>query len=302
MSLMFSKQFSEAGVTGSGQGRKGGRGKAGSGLMAKPKGRNRRDGDDAGGGGDSSSGGGLFNTDSSYRTHMLFPGRKDDDAMGPEPRRSSGSSPGFMKTMMSWGSKRPSGSGTPGGSGQDGGMAAGGRHHRATPTRTESELLFVHDGGGGGAVVDREPLLLSSPSSSSFHSPPFSSPSSSSFCVDPLLFRKTVSFHEGLPASYTSWSGDDDPLCCDPLLVVPTNRQNGHLVPSYHHHMAGGGSNHWTANAEYQPANMVPGGRNVILVVPSFYIRSHISVPLHIQHPKQSAKRHFQAFCIVVVV
>eukprot|EP00092_Neocalanus_flemingeri_P026433 GFUD01028654.1.p1 GENE.GFUD01028654.1~~GFUD01028654.1.p1 ORF type:complete len:397 (+),score=86.11 GFUD01028654.1:71-1192(+) len=41
-----------------------------------------------------------------YRTHMLFPGRKDDDTSQPDPRRSSGS-PSFMKAMMSWG-KRPS--------------------------------------------------------------------------------------------------------------------------------------------------------------------------------------------------
>ena len=37
---------------------------------------------------------------------MLFPGRKDEDGSGGEPRRSSGS-PSFMKAMMSW-SKRPS--------------------------------------------------------------------------------------------------------------------------------------------------------------------------------------------------
>ena len=89
MSLMFAKQFSEAGVTGTG-------------LMAKSK-RGKRDQDDAG---DSSSGG-LFNMEGSgpYRTHMLFPGRKDEETTA-DPRRSSGS-PGFMKTMMSWG-KRPS--------------------------------------------------------------------------------------------------------------------------------------------------------------------------------------------------
>jgi len=134
MSLMFAKQFSEAGTASSG-GRKGGRGKGG-GMMAKSK-RGKRDVDD---GGDSASGG-LFSMDSNgpYRTHMLFPGRKDEEtggsggpgggggsggggggggagsgggAGGPggDPRRSSGS-PGFMKTMMSWGGaggKRPS--------------------------------------------------------------------------------------------------------------------------------------------------------------------------------------------------
>jgi hypothetical protein len=249
---MFAKQFSEAGVTGSGPGRKGGRGKGGSGLMAKPKGRNRRDGDDAGGGGDASSSGGLFNTDSSYRTHMLFPGRKDDDMM--EPRRSSGSSPGFMKTMMaSWGSKRPSSS-------QDGGMMAtaaatttnavgGGRrhHHRlysnniraaAAVPREESE--FAHDG------IDRSPLLLSSPDSPPLLYSSSTAAAETPLCdtfgvfVDPLLCaRKTVSFHDGLPAAAAAYnwhndngaidSGVDPVLMCDPLQSAPTNRPpNGH--------------------------------------------------------------------------
>lgn len=42
-----------------------------------------------------------------YRTHMLFPGRKEDDSGGPDPRRSSGS-PSFVKAMMGWGGKKPS--------------------------------------------------------------------------------------------------------------------------------------------------------------------------------------------------
>jgi hypothetical protein len=102
MSLMFAKQFSEAGVSTT-SGKKGGRGKSGGGLMSKSKRGARRDQDDAG-----DSSGGLFNMDPNapYRTHMLFPGRKDDDSSQTDPRRSSGS-PSFMKAMMSWG-KRPS--------------------------------------------------------------------------------------------------------------------------------------------------------------------------------------------------
>ena len=127
MSLMFAKQFSEAGVSSS-SGRKGGRGKGG-GMMAKSK-RGRKDQDEAGG--DSSSGG-LFNMEANgpYRTHMLFPGRKDEDG-GPDPRRSSGS-PGFMKTMMSWG-KRPSDP-------RGGVVGQEMQRYRSTPTRPESEFL-----------------------------------------------------------------------------------------------------------------------------------------------------------------
>lgn len=71
--------------------------------MSKSK-RRGKDLEDAG---DSTTG--LFNMDPNapYRTHMLFPGRKEDDSGGPDPRRSSGS-PGFVKAMMGWGSKRPS--------------------------------------------------------------------------------------------------------------------------------------------------------------------------------------------------
>ena len=127
MSLMFAKQFSEAGgVSTTTPGKRGGRGRGGgSGLMSKGKRGVRRDQEDVG------EAGGLFNMDanSAYRTHMLFPGRKDED--GAEPRRSSGS-PSFMKAMMSWG-KRPS-------------DAKGGQNsqdvarYRGTPTRaTESE-------------------------------------------------------------------------------------------------------------------------------------------------------------------
>ena len=94
--------------------------------MSKGKRGVRREQEDVG------EAGGLFNMDanSAYRTHMLFPGRKDEDGSG-EPRRSSGS-PSFMKAMMSWG-KRPS-------------DAKGGQNsqdvarYRGTPTRaTESE-------------------------------------------------------------------------------------------------------------------------------------------------------------------
>lgn len=122
MSLMFAKQFSEAGASSGSGGRKGGRGK-GSGMMAKSK-RGKREQDDQGDSGST----GLFNMDANgpYRTHMLFPGRKDDEGP-PDPRRPSGS-PGFMKTMMSWG-KRPS---EPR-SGQE--MA----RYKGPPNRTESE-------------------------------------------------------------------------------------------------------------------------------------------------------------------
>ena len=101
MSLMFAKQFSEAGVS-TNTGKKGGRGKAGSGLMSKSKRGGRSNQEDVG-----DSTGGLFNMDANaaYRTHMLFPGRKEEEGAGPgggDPRRSSGS-PGFMKAMMSWG-------------------------------------------------------------------------------------------------------------------------------------------------------------------------------------------------------
>ena len=152
MSLMFAKQFSEAGVTNtaSSGGKRPGRGRgAGSGVLGKSK-RGGRTPDDAG---DTS---GLFNMDNNYRTHMLFPGRKDEDGCGGEPRRSSGS-PGFMKAMMSWG-KRPS----------DPKAAAAGNaqelaRYRGTPTRaSESEFESL--------LGDR-------------HHPPLNS------------FRKTVSFH-----------------------------------------------------------------------------------------------------------
>ena len=127
MSLMFAKQFSEAGQATTTTGKRGGRGRGGgSGLMSKGKRGVRRDQEDA------SEASGLFNMDASsaYRTHMLFPGRKDED--GAEPRRSSGS-PSFMKAMMSWG-KRPSDAKA----GQNSQELA---RYRGTPTRaSESEL------------------------------------------------------------------------------------------------------------------------------------------------------------------
>ena len=101
MSLMFAKQFSEAGVAGNTTTKKGGRGRGGgSGLNSKSRRGGRSAQEDA------TDPSGLFNMDNNYRTHMLFPGRKDEDGSGGEPRRSSGS-PSFMKAMMSW-SKRPS--------------------------------------------------------------------------------------------------------------------------------------------------------------------------------------------------
>lgn len=155
MSLMFAKQFSEAGATsGAGGGKKGGRGGKGGGLMSKSK-RRGKDLEDAG---DSNTG--LFNMDPNtpYRTHMLFPGRKEDDCGGPDPRRSSGS-PGFVKAMMGWGSKRPSGAGGQAPNSQE--MA---RYNRGTPTRPPEGMQEM-----------LEPLL-----------------------VDPL-YRKSVSFHEISP-------------------------------------------------------------------------------------------------------
>ncbi len=144
MSLMFAKQFSEAGQT-STTGRKGGRGK-GSGMMAKSKGRKGRDLDD---GGENGSSGGLFDAGGAYRTHMLFPGRKDEEmgGGGMDPRRSSGS-PGFMKGLMgSWG-KRPSDpkaaaavAAAAGSQEMSGGQ---GPRYRSTPPhmRTESEFDY----------------------------------------------------------------------------------------------------------------------------------------------------------------
>ena len=152
---MFAKQFSEAGATsGAGGGKKGGRGGKGGGLMSKSK-RRGKDLEDAG---DSNTG--LFNMDPNtpYRTHMLFPGRKEDDCGGPDPRRSSGS-PGFVKAMMGWGSKRPSQTG--GGAPNSQEMA---RYNRGTPTRPPEGMQEM-----------LEPML-----------------------VDPL-YRKSVSFHEVSP-------------------------------------------------------------------------------------------------------
>ena len=136
MSLMFAKSFSEAGTTSS-TGRKGGRGK-GSGMMAKSKGRKGRDLEE---GENGSSSGGLFALDANgpYRTHMLFPGRKEEEAAGPDPRRSSGS-PGFMKSMMSW-SKRPSDPRSAGSQEMQQTPRSGAR--TTPPTRTESELLVA---------------------------------------------------------------------------------------------------------------------------------------------------------------
>merc|ERR1719285_1199762 len=115
--------------------------------MSKSK-RRGKDLEDAG---DSSAG--LFNMDPNapYRTHMLFPGRKEDDCGGPDPRRSSGS-PSFMKTMMGWGGKRPSdpprnpGNGSPQ------------RHPHATARRSGSTTAIpcskrTNDTGGGSAAA-----------------------------------------------------------------------------------------------------------------------------------------------------
>lgn len=51
--------------------------------------------------------GGILNLDADapYRTHLLFPGRKDDADMAGDPRR--GGSQSFMKQMLTWG-KKPS--------------------------------------------------------------------------------------------------------------------------------------------------------------------------------------------------
>jgi hypothetical protein len=319
MSLMFAKQFSEAGVTGSGPGRKGGRGKGGSGLMAKPKGRNRRDGDDAGGG-DTSSSGGLFNTDSAYRTHMLFPGRKDDDLV--EPRRSSGSSPGFMKTMMaSWGSKRPSSS-------QDGGMmtttaasaAVGGRHHHqrrynnntynraaATIPRSDSDFLYnSYDQDNDG--VDRSPLLLASPDSppprlysSAGADPSLCDNNGGVFVNDPLLCaaRKTVSFHDGLPiaaAAYNWRSGDtgaidnvvvDPMVLCDPLQSNTNRPPNGHLPIGAHAQPPPAMPYYWPYQ-DYGSSDHGGGRRDILFIfllfftvttIPYIFFKYHVPGP-----------------------
>lgn len=128
MSLMFAKQFSEAGVTSTTTSKKGGRGRGGGsgfGSRGKRGGRGGAPPEDA-------SEAGLFTMDASYRTHMLFPGRKDEDGGGEGPRRASGS-PSFMKAMMSWG-KRPSDPKSGAGNSQEL------TRYRATPTRaSESE-------------------------------------------------------------------------------------------------------------------------------------------------------------------
>lgn len=158
MSLMFAKQFSEAGVTSTTSAKKGGRGRGGgSGLMSKSKRGGRGNQDDAG---DAS---GLFNMDnnSAYRTHMLFPGRKDDDGSCGEPRRSSGS-PSFMKAMMSWG-KRPSDPKSPQNSQEL-------TRYRATPTRaSESEF---------DSLLGGDPYYKKTVSFNHQRSPPLSSPAS----------------------------------------------------------------------------------------------------------------------------
>ena len=161
MSLMFAKQFSEAGQATATTGKRGGRGRGGgSGLMSKGKRGARRDQEDAG------EASGLFNMDASsaYRTHMLFPGRKDED--GAEPRRSSGS-PSFMKAMMSWG-KRPSDAKA----GQNAQELA---RYRGTPTRaSESELDSLDHYFRKTVSFDEDsssPTLLPDPTNTSYHQP-----------------------------------------------------------------------------------------------------------------------------------
>ena len=150
---MFAKQFSEAGVTSTTTSKKGGRGRgAGSGFGGRGKrgGRGGAPPDDA-------SEAGLLNMDNSYRTHMLFPGRKDEDGGGDGPRRSSGS-PSFMKQMMSgMMGKRPSDP-----------RASNSQEltrYRATPTRgSESEFSSLET-----AAWPRDPYNRGLVKSVSFH-------------------------------------------------------------------------------------------------------------------------------------
>ena len=225
MSLMFAKQFSEAGASSGGGGRKGGRGK-GSGMMAKSK-RGKREQDDTGGDTGST---GLFNMDPNgpYRTHMLFPGRKDEDGSG-DPRRSSGS-PGFMKAMMSWG-KRPSEPRNAAGGSQE--MA---RYQRGTPnSRTESEF----DGGGGGGGISGGVLAAAPTAAAAFD--PFS--------------RKTVSFHDGVGSPPHPQRRGSDPFHA---AYLPNNHAGHQQHPltnhSYNHYPAGP-----TTNQGY-PASLTNSG------------------------------------------
>ena len=174
---MFAKQFSEAGgVTSTTSSKKGGRGRgAGSGFGGRSK-RGGRGGAIA----EDASEAGLFSMDNSYRTHMLFPGRKDEDGGGGDgPRRSSGS-PSFMKQMMSgMMGKRPSDP-----------RASNSQEltrYRATPTRaSESEFSSDHwSPGHHGGHHESDPynrgLMVKSVSFHGHRSPPLRPPPAPSY-------------------------------------------------------------------------------------------------------------------------
>ena len=214
MSLMFAKQFSEAGVATSTTSKKGGRGRgAGSGFG----GRGKRGGR-GGAAPDDASEAGLFNMDNSYRTHMLFPGRKDEDGGGDGPRRSSGS-PSFMKQMMSgMMGKRPSDP-----------RASNSQEltrYRATPTRaSESEF----------SSSEAWPVT-SPPGAYGQESDPYNR--------DRGQMVKSVSFHghrsppmRPPPAPNYSPTSPASPLSSSSLLSTspPTNNLvNNGFIPSYH--------------------------------------------------------------------
>ena len=158
MSLMFAKQFSEAGVTSTTTSKKGGRGRgAGSGFG----GRGKRGG--RGGAPPDDASEAHLNMDASYRTHMLFPGRKDEDGGGGDgPRRSSGS-PSFMKQMMSgMMGKRPSDP-----------RASNSQEltrYRATPTRgSESEFSSLETSAWPRHGAESDPYNRGLVKSVSFH-------------------------------------------------------------------------------------------------------------------------------------
>ena len=179
MSLMFAKQFSEAGgVTSTTSSKKGGRGRgAGSGFGGRGK-RGGRGGAIA----EDASEPGLFTMDNNYRTHMLFPGRKDEDGGGGDgPRRSSGS-PSFMKQMMSgMMGKRPSD--------PRAGNSQELTRYRATPTRaSESEFSSEAACGqwpGGPHGHESDPynrgLMVKSVSFHGHRSPPLRPPPGPSY-------------------------------------------------------------------------------------------------------------------------
>ena len=205
---MFAKQFSEAGATSTTTSKKGGRGRgAGSGFGGRGK-RGGRGGAPA----EDASEAGLFNMDNSYRTHMLFPGRKDEDGGGDGPRRSSGS-PSFMKQMMSgMMGKRPSDP-----------RASNSQEltrYRATPTRASESEFSSSEAAWPRLGAESDPYNRGMVKSVSFHgqgAPPQRPP--------PPPF----------PAPNYSPTSPSSPLSCSSLLSTspPTNNVTNGFIP-YH--------------------------------------------------------------------